>query len=125
MTVYRVEGAPNTRVIIGNNGEVTIIGNTTLYLNFGDKASAQAFLDKRISQNMDGATIKSFEVPKSFLEKLRQQAIKESMARNPENKDKPIIADPTKANDQYGIRPSQFDELKNSIIQGSGKDGSK
>jgi filamentous hemagglutinin len=41
------------------------------------------------------------------------------------NKDKPVIADPTKAKKQYGIRPHQFDELKNSIIQGSGKDGNK
>jgi filamentous hemagglutinin len=41
------------------------------------------------------------------------------------NKDKPVIADPTKAKDQYGVRPHQFDELKNSIIQGSGKDGNK
>lgn len=31
----------------------------------------------------------------------------------------------TKANDQYGIRTNQFDELKNAIIQGSGKDGNK
>ncbi|XKM14524.1 hemagglutinin repeat-containing protein [Orbaceae bacterium ac157xtp] len=123
VTVYRVEGAPNTRVIIGNNGEVTITGNTTLYLNFGDKARAQAFLEKRLSQNMDGATIKSFEVSKSFLDEIKKNAIFESEVKF--NKDKPVIADPTKADDQYGIRPNQFDELKNSIIQGSGKDGSK
>jgi hypothetical protein len=125
VTVYRVEGKPNTRVIIGDNGGVSIVGDTTLYLNFGDKARAQAFLDKRISQNMEGATIKSFEVSKSFLEKLRREAVKENKARNPENRNKPIIADPTKAKDQYGVRPHQFDELKNSIIQGSGKDGNK
>ena len=100
VTVYRVEGAPNTRVIIGNNGEVSIIGDTTLYLNFGDKARAQAFLDK-----------------------IRKNAVYESEVKF--NKDKPVIADPTKAKDQYGIRPHQFDELKNSIIQGSGKDGNK
>ncbi|OCG38510.1 hypothetical protein A9G25_12130 [Gilliamella sp. Bif1-4] len=123
VTVYRVEGAPNTRVIIGNNGEVSIIGDTTLYLNFGDKARAQAFLDKRISQNMEGATIKSFKVSKSFLDKIRKNAVYESEVKF--NKDKPVIADPTKAKDQYGIRPHQFDELKNSIIQGSGKDGNK
>ncbi len=121
--VYRVEGAPNTRVIIGNNGEVTITGNTTLYLNFGDKARAQAFLDKRISQNMEGATIKSFEVSKSFLDEVKKNAVFESEVKY--NKDKPVIADPTKADNQYGIRPNQFDELNKSIIQGSGKNGNK
>ncbi|KNC92660.1 hypothetical protein [Trabulsiella odontotermitis] len=46
VTVYRVEGAPNTRVLIGENGQVTITGDITLYLNFGDKARAQEFLQK-------------------------------------------------------------------------------
>ena len=37
--VYRVEGTPNTRLLIGENGEVAIIDpHKTLYLNFGDKA---------------------------------------------------------------------------------------
>ncbi|WP_425338784.1 hemagglutinin repeat-containing protein [Enterobacter roggenkampii] len=44
VTVYRVEGVPNTRVLIGEKGQVTITGETTLYLNFGDKARAQEFL---------------------------------------------------------------------------------
>ncbi|UWI97159.1 contact-dependent inhibition toxin CdiA [Enterobacter roggenkampii] len=122
VTVYRVEGVPNTRVLIGEKGQVTITGETTLYLNFGDKARAQEFLQKRISQNMEGATIKTFDVPTSVLNDLRNSAVKENVARLPENKGKPVIADPTKADDQYGIRPEKLKDLQDKIIRGSGKD---
>ncbi|NTY88836.1 hypothetical protein FCH33_18855 [Serratia fonticola] len=125
VTVYRVEGAPNTRILIGDNGQVSITGSTTLYLNFGDKARALEFFEKRGTQNMDGATIKTFEVPHSVLDDLRNTAVKESVARLPENKGKPVIADPTKAKDQYGIRPEKQKELQDKIIQGTGKDASK
>ncbi|NIH41400.1 filamentous hemagglutinin N-terminal domain-containing protein [Enterobacter asburiae] len=125
VTVYRVEGTPNTRLLIGDNGQVTITGSTTLYLNFGDKARAIAFFEKRSIQNMDDATIKTFEVPNSVLDDLRRTAVKESVARLPENKGKPVIADPTKAKDQYGIRPEKLKELQDKIIQGTGKDASK
>ncbi|WP_275899911.1 hemagglutinin repeat-containing protein [Pectobacterium brasiliense] len=125
VTVYRVEGIPNTRIVIGDNGQVRITGSTTLYLNFGDKARALEFFEKRGIQNMDGATIKTFEVPHSVLDDLRKTAVKESVARLPENKGKPVIADPTKAKDQYGIRPEKLKELQDKIIQGTGKDASK
>ncbi|MDO2440947.1 hemagglutinin repeat-containing protein [Enterobacter nematophilus] len=125
VTVYRVEGTPNTRLLIGDNGQVTITGSTTLYLNFGDKARAIAFFEKRSIQNMDDATIKTFEVPNSVLDDLRRTAVKESVARLPENKGKPVIADPTKAKDQYGIRPEKLKELQDKIIPGTGKDASK
>ncbi|WP_342345416.1 DUF6862 domain-containing protein [Erwinia rhapontici] len=125
VTVYRVEGTPNTRLLIGDNGQVTITGKTTLYLNFGDKARALEFFEKRAIQNMDNATIKTFEVPNSVLDDLRKTAVKESVARLPENKGKPVIADPTKAKDQYGIRPEKLKELQDKITQGTGKDANK
>lgn len=123
VTVYRVEGTPNTRVLIGEKGQVTITGETTLYLNFGDKTRAQEFLQKRISQNMEGATVKTFEVPKSILSDLRKNAVSESEVKLYPNR--PIVADPTKAPDQYGIRPDQIKNLQDKIIQGTGKDDSK
>ncbi|WP_227521300.1 hemagglutinin repeat-containing protein [Raoultella sp. T31] len=123
VTVYRVEGTPNTRVLIGENGQVTITGDTTLYLNFGDKARAQEFLQKRISQNMEGATVKTFDVPKSVLDDLRKNAVSESEVKLYPNR--PIVADPTKAPDQYGIRPDKIKDLQDKIIQGTGKDASK
>ncbi|EEX0089063.1 hypothetical protein HFW23_004461 [Salmonella enterica] len=123
VTVYRVEGTPNTRVLISENGQVTITGDTTLYLNFGDKARAQEFLQKRISQNMEGATVKTFDVPKSVLDDLRKNAVSESEVKLYPNR--PIIADPTKSPDQYGIRPDKIKDLQDKIIQGTGKDASK
>ncbi|WP_410683693.1 hypothetical protein [Citrobacter europaeus] len=125
VTVYRIEGVPNTRILIGEKGQVTITGETTLYLNFGDKARAQDFLQKHISQNMEGATVKTFEVPTSVLNDLRNSAVKERVARLPENKGKPVISDPIKADDQYGIRPDKLKDLQDKIIQGAGNDGHK
>lgn len=125
VTVYRVEGAPNTRLLIGDNGQVTVTGKTTLYLNFGDKIRALEFFEKRSIQNMDKATIKTFKVPNSVLDDLRKTAVKESVAQLPGNKGKPVIADPRKAKDQYGIRPEKLKELQDKIIQGTGKDASK
>jgi len=48
--VYRVEGTPNTRVLIGENGEVAIVDpHKTLYLNFGDKARAEAYFAQKLN----------------------------------------------------------------------------
>ncbi|MDU7841015.1 MAG: hypothetical protein E7J63_22385 [Pantoea sp.] len=56
---------------------------------------------------------------------MRKTAVKESIARLPENKGKPVIADPTRAKDQYGVRPEKLKELQDKIILGTGKDASK
>lgn len=125
VTVYRVEGTPNTRVLIGANGEVNIQGKkASLYLNFGDKARALEFYQQKLSQNMPGATIKTFRVPSGYLDKLRSLAIPESEV-GIFGKKLPVIADPTKADNQFGIRPNMIKELENMIIQGSGHDISK
>lgn len=58
VTVYRVEGTPNTRIVIECNGKVRINGSTTLYLNFGNKARVLESFEKRGAKNMDGVTIK-------------------------------------------------------------------
>lgn len=72
---------------------------------------------------MEGATIKKFEVPQSVLEDLRKNAIHESKIKKIDpNKTKPIIADPTRAGNQYGLREQQIKELQDKIIQGSGND---
>lgn len=36
------------------------------------------------------------------------------------NRTRPIIADPTKANNQYGLIEKQIKDLQDKIIQGSG-----
>lgn len=118
--VFRVEGLPNTRILIGEGGRVTVLADDgMLFLNFGDQARAEAFLAKRIEQVMAGATMKSFEVPRKFLDELRAAGVPESMAR--QYPGRPLIVDVTKAADQFGLRPEQIEALRRAIIQGSGR----
>lgn len=74
---------------------------------------------------MDNAMMKIFKEPNYVLDNLRKTAVIESVARLPEKKGKPVIADPMKAKDQYGIRPEKLKELQDKIIQGTGKDARK
>lgn len=61
--VFRVEGKINERIVIGDNGEVAIIGkNKTLFLNFGQIGRANDFLSKRLGQGMKDSSIKSTRV---------------------------------------------------------------
>ena len=92
-----------------------------LFLNFGDKARAEEFLVKRLSQGMPSAQIKTFEVPQSFLEELKAAAVPESMAKQFPNS--PLIVDPTKAANQFGLRPEQIEALKKAATQGTRKAG--
>jgi hypothetical protein len=71
---------------------------------------------------MEGATIRSFDVNKGFLDNLRKNAVVEDDVKF--FKDSPIKVD-LKVNDQYGIRSNQFQELQESIIQGTGKNVNK
>jgi hypothetical protein len=124
VTVYRVEGAGNRRILIGENGSVAVphvltkSGNErNLYLNFGDEARAQQFLRQRLSSFPD-STVKTFAVPRSFVEHLRSIAVPESQrSRYPHS---PVIADPTKAADQFGLSGRQINELRGVIADGSG-----
>ena len=93
-----------------------------LWLNFGNRACAEEFLAQRIAQGMPGAQIKSFEVPKAFLVDLRASAVTEAeLHANPALRNRPILADTTKAPDQFGLRPPQIIDLEKNIIQGSGR----
>ncbi len=65
--------------------------------------------------------VKSFEVPASFVDELKAAAVPERLAR--QFPDRPFIVDPTKAPDQFGLRPSQFDDLLRAMISGSGRTG--
>jgi hypothetical protein len=112
--VYRVEGTPNTRLSIDENGNVNIIGKARLWLNFGQEGRAQEYLAKRVAQGMDGVTIKQFNVTSEFLEQVRAAAVPEAEAGA--NPGAPIIGDPTKAPDQYGLHSSWFDDLLGNVV---------
>jgi len=117
--VFRVEGTPNARIAITSTGGVIIQGAKTLFLNFGSRTRAREFLSRRIAQGMPNASIKSFEVPKAFLEDLRASAVAEHLSK--QFPGRPIIVDVTKALDQFGLRGQSLDKLITAAIQGSGK----
>jgi len=125
--VFRVEGGGNQRLLLDEAGNVDIPQVFTnkgrgpernLYLNFGDEARAQQFLEQRLQQFPDN-TIKSFEVPKSFLDELRTNAVPEIERSLYPNR--PVIADPTKASNQFGLTAEQLQKLRQVIIPGSGR----
>ncbi|HKQ03869.1 MAG TPA: hypothetical protein VJ464_01960, partial [Blastocatellia bacterium] len=117
--VFRVEGNINTRILIGDAGEVGVQGENTLFLNFGDEARAAEFLAQRAGQNLEGAAIKSFQVPKTFLEEMQATAVPERLAR--QFLDRPFIVDAAKAANQFGLRTPQIERLRSVIVQGTGR----
>jgi filamentous hemagglutinin len=106
--------------LIGDAGQVSIQGDQTLFVNFGSKERAQQFLEQRLGKGFE-SEIKSFEVPSSFVDDLRANAVPESLAK--QFKDNPILVDITKAPDQFGLRADQIAELQKILLQGTGKTG--
>jgi filamentous hemagglutinin len=97
---------------------VSIKGSNALFLNFGDEARAEEFLNTRLSQGFWGTTIKSFQVPSSYVNALRESAVPESLAR--QFPGSPFSVDVNQAADQFGLRAASFEELLNNILPGSG-----
>jgi hypothetical protein len=114
--VFRVEGPGNARLGIDGAGNVSIQGDKTLFLNFGDEARAQAVLEKRLAQGYEGTTIKSFEVPNSYVDSLRARAVPESMARG----NSVFQVDVGQTSGSFGLRSSEFPGLQCATIPGSG-----
>ena len=124
VTVYRVEGAGNRRIELGESGSVDIPpvytrggAERNLYLNFGKDQRAQEFLEQRLGQFPD-SEVRSFQVPQSFLDELRATAVPE--AQRSLHPDRPVIADPTRASDQFGLSGDQIERLRGVIIPGTG-----
>jgi hypothetical protein len=113
-----VEGPGNARLDISPAGDVAIKGDNALFLNFGDEARAGDFLETRLGQGFEGTTIKSFQVPSSYVDALRESAVPESLARQFPNS--PFAVDVNQAADQFGLRAANFGDLLNNIIPGSG-----
>jgi hypothetical protein len=103
---------------MGEGGSVAAQGENTLFLNFGQQARAESFLARRLAQGYEGTAIKSFEVPTSFVDRLRASSVLESEAHLFPNA--PLRVD-LKFADQFGLRAQQIQELQQAIIQGSGK----
>lgn len=119
VTVFRVEGSNNSRFAINSIGNISIEpGTKTIWLNFGQEGRAFSYLERKISDGLPGAHIKSFDVDAKFLERIRSAAVPENVARR--SPGSPIISrDPFP--DQYGLKPEQFQDLMNSFYKGSGR----
>ena len=123
VTVYRVEGVENRRVLIDDAGGVTIVDDNgnMLHLNFGQRKRAIQFLRGRIDEEqLTRPVIKSFLVPKSFLDTLRAAAIKQRGAGKVDRQRVlPRKVDP-KFPDQFELPPIWLEALRNVIEQGTG-----
>ncbi|MFD7159442.1 DUF6531 domain-containing protein [Kribbella sp. NPDC059898] len=119
VTVYRIEGAGNRRLLIGDTGDVSIQGQGMLFLNFGDKERALSYYQRRHSQGYGDSQMKAFEVPRSYVDSLRRAAVSERAAKA--NPRAPLSVDRSKAGDQFGLRSCHFPELLEQVQPGSGR----
>lgn len=119
VSVFRIEGSVNTRILIGAAGEVETTGSGMLFLNFGSRARAEAFFAQRVAQGMEGVSLKTFQVNESYFLGLRNSAVLEAEASAFPSR--PLLVDTSKAANQFGLRGPQIQLLQDNIIQGSGK----
>ncbi|MGI5221787.1 putative T7SS-secreted protein [Nocardia sp. CA-290969] len=129
VTVYRTqrEGGHSERVHVGPDGSITITGDNMLHVNMSNNiAHSEAFRGP-------GFQIVAFDVPRSFVDDIRNAAIPQrrpsGVSRrewNISSSGKPQIDDPKVGPDLYGI-PSNlfggenFSALLDAIIPGSGR----
>ncbi|MCH7692821.1 MAG: hypothetical protein IID50_05195, partial [Proteobacteria bacterium] len=124
VTVYRVEGAKNARIMIDEAGGVTILrpDKKMLFIGLENRDRAIEFLKKKIIRGLPDAVIKSFEVRKGFADRIRQSAIDEDEARkNDPQQLLPRRVDQTVARDQFGVPKGWIEEFRRQIVQGTGK----
>ncbi|MFI1303581.1 RHS repeat-associated core domain-containing protein [Streptomyces sioyaensis] len=129
ITVYRkqTDHPLSQRVTIGPNGEVSITGKQSLYVNMSN--DIRHTLEYRGGQSRPDEIV-AFDMPKSYLEKVRATAVDQGAPDDWEGtkqdwkkykSDKPEISDPTKGPDLYGIPAKLLDEFQANIKPGSGR----
>lgn len=111
-TAYRVQGDKSTRFII-EGGALKIQGDKMLFVTFDDATRAMEFL----AQRGDDAYLVKFKLNKSFVDKVRSQAVPQSQGKKFPNS--PQKVDATKTDNSFGIRSDQFDELLQNVEAGS------
>jgi RHS repeat-associated protein len=126
VTVYRkqTQHPLSRRVHVDENGNVTITGDNQLYVNMsGD-------IKHTVEFRGDNGQIVSFEVPKSFMEDIRESAVPQ---KQPDGlgftkqewkqlkKHYPEISDPTMGPDLYGLPGEVIEKMRKVIVPGSGK----
>ena len=137
VTVYRVESGSsvgsnrsNLRILVDSDGGVTILrpDKKMLYLNFDQRQRAIEFLSEKVlfpnqaGDFLPDPVIKSFKVPREFVDRIRQNAIKQRDVRKFQaSRSRPQIDDPKKAPDQFGLPEPWIKELRRQIIEGTGR----
>jgi hypothetical protein len=121
VTVYRTElvgkvPLDSRRFMSGSGGSPQVVGIgkgrsalNDLFLNFGDESRALEFYAQKQALGLPAHILK-FQVPRTFLEKLRATSVPENLGKL--FPDSPLRVDVTKAADQFSLRPSQIKELE-------------
>lgn len=117
VTLYRIEALGNERFLIDNMGNVTIQGDRMLFVSFDAKHAAY-FLQKRLDQGYP-SVIKAFDIDSSFLQTLRADRVPQRGARRFPGR--PQWVDRKLCTECYGIPSNYFEQLRRSVIQGTGR----
>jgi hypothetical protein len=119
VVVYRVEGTPNRRIVLDADNNVRFQKRSMLHVAVGQRAYAERYYAKKVRDGLPGAQLKSFRIPRSEHEALRLRAVAQADAKKfPRS---PQVVDPTQAPDLYGLRRSDFRQLQETIVPGSGR----
>lgn len=133
VTVYRAQTdhPMSQRLSVDGEGNVSVSGTQMLHLNMsGDIAHTEAFRGS-------GSEIIAFDVPRSFVDRVRGAAVDPGDARGMSRRNwnifsngRPQLDDPSKGPDLYGIPANLFDPeweqagfaaLQGAMIPGSGR----
>lgn len=112
--LYRVQGGKELsnsskyRFILRENN-ILIEGEDMIHITFDDKTRLAHFWTKRGKE----AEVFTAEIEKSFVEKIRTEAVKQEFAKAFPNR--PQIDDPTKTNGSFALPKNYFEELLMSI----------
>ncbi|AFL51006.1 NUDIX domain-containing protein [Sinorhizobium fredii] len=123
ITVSRVEGAENRRISIDESGHVSFLDTqenreAMIWLNFGPLERSRSYFERKRGQ-MDDVRLHLFDVPKSALENIRQNAVRQADAQRDGNTKKPVMGDWLESPDQFGLRWDQAKELEELVVPGS------
>jgi hypothetical protein len=118
VTVFRVEGSKNMKLFAGSRPGISVydVPKEGLWLNFNQEQRALVFLNKRLNKGIDSAVIKQFEVPRSFLNRVRANAVPQRMSRAYPNN--PLLS--PDGTDQFSIRGPLLKELETYLGYGFG-----
>jgi len=112
--LYRVQGGgvkPNISKFrfVFRNSKLEIVGKDRLHITFDDVERAIEFYIKR----GDKAELFTANINKSFLDKIKSEAVKQNKAKKYPTR--PQIDDPTKTKGSFGLHESYFEELLENI----------